>query len=485
MSLLAQAGVFTATGILSTIVAQVLLYAGAGDSWTVLLPLSNYGGMMLAAFVPDHWTGVITNNSSVNGNSDGASGDDRLCVGDASKGRPRVGGSSAERLMNWLLFDSPRGSSSNNNNSSSGGGASNDSNMVCEPGTITVPVPVYVVCAIVLDILGFWFHIQGIKFAGSALFQVIYASVTVFAALGSWAAHTPTGAHVLVSFGLARYLRDPPISVTSASSSSYNSTSSSSSSGSHDLNALQGVGITIVLGGLAVAALAEGPARGHDHPVTASGTAGGVAALSAAAAAARSSDIVYGLACSVACAVCYGVVYTLAELLMSQPSPPRAQAVASRVGVGICVVLGTYGLVAVVPRANEVVAHIREAGLLSLQGVAIGYSLMIFSAVAHSITYFQLLGSAGAVATGIMQAARAVGVFIVSAALFCNAGPITPANAHLTPMLHESQCFTLARGISALLVCGGILLFSIGKAAKKTAHTHTNYKEPTKEVNIK
>ena len=58
-------------------------------------------------------------------------------------------------------------------------------------------------------------------------------------------------------------------------------------------------------------------------------------------------------------------------------------------------------------------------GLLTPTGVAAGYGIMLLSAVAHSITYFQIMGQAGAVTTGIMQAARAVGVFVFSALLFC------------------------------------------------------------------
>jgi hypothetical protein len=323
------------------------------------------------------------------------------------------------------------------------------------PGAITVPVGVYVIFAVIFDIIGFWLHVQGIKYAGSALFQVIYASVTIFAALGSWAAHTTAGSAFLVRVGVARYLREP--------------SSEHAPTGKHNLNALQGLGISVVLGGLALAALAEGPARSHDHRASGDGAVGGASAA-VLDAAAQSAGVVYGLACSVLCAMCYGGVYTLAELLMSQPAPPRAQAVAGRVGVGICLVLGSYAAVAVAPRGAEILAHIREAGLLSARGVALGYAVMVLSAVAHSITYFLLLGSAGAVATGIMQAARAVGVFFVSAVLFCNTGPMANmAISYMAPMLHESQCFTVARGVSAVLVCGGILVFSVGKAKKAAA----------------
>ncbi len=39
-------------------------------------------------------------------------------------------------------------------------------------GGIALTVNRYVVAAIVLDLVGFWFHVQGLKHAGSSVFQV-------------------------------------------------------------------------------------------------------------------------------------------------------------------------------------------------------------------------------------------------------------------------------------------------------------------------
>jgi hypothetical protein len=295
---------------------------------------------------------------------------------------------------------------------------------------------------VVIDILGFWLHVQGIRYAGSALFQVIYCSVVVWAALGYWAARTPLGSRALLASGIAEYLTPPasPGDVAPAPA---------------EFNALQGCGIAMVMCGLACTALGESSSSGGGG----GGSGGGSLRTPASIAL-----VLYGLACSTACAVCYGVVYTLCEFLMSQPSPPRAQAVSARVGGGICLVLGAYALVAVVPRMGEVAARVTEVGILTPQQVALGYGVMLLSAVAHSITYFQLMGQAGAVTTSIMQAARAVGVFIVSALLLCSskgAWQIVPALAQ------ESQCFTFVRGVTTLLVCVGILVYSQGKVAAK------------------
>ena len=405
--------IFTLTGILSTLVAQILISSGAGESWTMLLPLSNYAGMALAAFVPDSLLGLVAKPGGEEAAKHGLLPSSGASAGAGVGGG---GGGACSVLGPWLrLLEVPRAPG-----------------RPAPAGTLTVPLPTYVIFAIAIDIAGFYFHVQGIKYAGSALFQVIYCSVVVWAALGYYLARTPLGSRALLSLGIVEYLTPPASPGDVAPGVEY--------------NLQQGCGIAMVMSGLAVTALAEGNARGGSHTPT------------------STALVLYGIACSTACAVLYGCMYTLAELLMAQPSPPRAQAVSARVGGGICLVLGGYALFGVLPRWGEVAARVRDVGILSPSQVALGYGLMLLSAVAHSITYFQLMGQAGAVTTSIMQAARAVGVFIVSALLLCSskgAWQIVPALAQ------ESQCFTFVRGVSTLLVCCGILVYSQGKVAAK------------------
>ena len=401
----AKTAIFVATGILSTICAQVLIYAGAGDSWTMLLPFSNYFGMLLAGFVPDALVG-----------SSPEPGAEKPEKPPASASPPAAGYLGA--LLR--LLDVPRGAASPRG---------------APPGTLTVAVRTYVLIAIGADIAGFWLHVQGIKYAGSALFQVVYCSVVVVAALGYWFARTPRGSRLLLGAGLAEFVT-PPLPGGEAAPGA-------------ELTPAQQGGIALVLGGLAVVALNEGAGGAPGS--------GGVA------------FVLYGLACSVACAVCYGGVYTFAELLMGAPAPPRAQAVAARVGGGICALLGAYILLFVAPRAGAVGARVAAVGLLSLPQVALGYGIMVASAVAHSITYFQLMGQAGAVSTSVMAAARAVGVFVVSAALFCASAGRPRAAGVLAALAQESQCYTAARGVATAAVCVGIVVYAKGKAAAAAA----------------
>jgi hypothetical protein len=444
--ILLPALIFTGTGILSTLVAQILISSGAGESWTMLLPFSNYAGMALAAFVPDALAGGGSGGSGGGGGAPAAAKVAEEAAAAAGRQHPSGSGggggcSSAALLLGpWLrLLEVPRA----------------PGHRPAPPGTLTVPLPTYVLLAICIDILGFWLHVQGIRYAGSALFQVIYCSVVVWAALGYWAARTQLGSRALLAAGVIEYLTPPAAPGDAALPAPA------------EFNALQGWGIAMVMCGLACTALGESSSSSSGGGSGGGGGGGGAGGLRTPASIAL---VLYGLACSTACAVCYGVVYTLCEFLMSQPSPPKAQAVSARVGGGICLVLGAYIAVGVLPRWGDVAARVAEVGILTPQQVALGYGVMLLSAVAHSITYFQLMGQAGAVTTSIMQAARAVGVFVVSALLLCSsrgAWQLVPALAQ------ESQCFTFVRGVTTLLVCLGILTYSQGKVAAKGSLHHS------------
>jgi hypothetical protein len=84
---------------------------------------------------------------------------------------------------------------------------------------------------------------------------------------------------------------------------------------------------------------------------------------------------------------------------------------------------------------------------------------VLLSGMLHSLAYFELMGSVGAVSTGILQSLRlrlclccflinkrAVSVFVISALLFCDR--------------HSVQCFNEYKGMSMVFVVIGVLYFS-------------------------
>jgi hypothetical protein len=83
-------------------------------------------------------------------------------------------------------------------------------------------------------------------------------------------------------------------------------------------------------------------------------------------------------------------------------------------------------------------------------GVIFGYIILILASLGHSISYFQLVECTGAVATGVLQALRAVGVFGISHVWFCD--------------IDKGQCYTAWKGLATIVVVLGVLAFAAGKA---------------------
>ena len=384
--ILLECAVFVGTGVLSTMAAQGLLYAGILP-WTGLLPLANYAGMIFAQqatawYVP-------------------------------AAGGGGGGGGSAPHVTPPL---SPTAVVVGALPAAAGAAAAE---VAAAPFSISLQA--FVPAAVALDLLGFALHVQGMQLAGSSLFQVLYSSVVVWAALGT------------------RLLRGP---VAGA------------------FNRAQVTGIAVVLAGLAFTALSErGGGHGHGHEAAADvgaivaddvGGPGAGSGPGAAAAAAASASVLLGVAASLACAIVYGAMYALSEVLMSGPQAPPPALAASYVGCGITAVLGLYVLAVLPARWAEQAARVRAAGLLSWPAVLACLALMMGSALAHSVVYYSLLPAVGAAAVGLLSAGRAVGVFLASGLLFCRFAP--------------QQCFSLARAVTTVVVIGGIVLFTRGKA---------------------
>lgn len=118
---------------------------------------------------------------------------------------------------------------------------------------------------------------------------------------------------------------------------------------------------------------------------------------------------------------------------------------------------GRSALVTPSPSQNlgAVSARIESAGRLSLGAVVGWYCVVVASNAGHALAYYRLMGQTDSVTTGLMASLRAVGVFVVSALLFC--------------AQQESQCLTLGRAAAAALVVGGVMVYSAGKKAQIAA----------------
>lgn len=98
--------------------------------------------------------------------------------------------------------------------------------------------------------------------------------------------------------------------------------------------------------------------------------------------------------------------------------------------------------------------------------IYIRYLGLILSGLFHNVSYFYIMNRSGGVATGVLQALRAVLVFFLSHFAFCG--------------LDDQQCFTSKKGTSTFVVVIGVLWFSISKSSSNIPTAAHN--EPIDEL---
>jgi len=239
------------------------------------------------------------------------------------------------------------------------------------------------------DLLGMFFSIRGLQKAGSGLFQVVFSSVVVWAAL------------------LSKMLLCKQIGKG------------------------EWFGIVVVSLGLICSALGQmgGYYSGDEF---------------------RVHEVAVGIALTLLGSFFHSLGYVLGEIAGYFPEPLSTKKICTFVGAANSFVLTIYCVLYTVPNWNMLVTEKVAAVGGSETVIMLGLFLMIVSNLAHAITYFQLLSSSGAVSTGLLQSIRAVAVFGISSLLYCGK--------------QKSQCYTLARGVSTLLVVFGMSCYSMAKA---------------------
>jgi len=149
---------------------------------------------------------------------------------------------------------------------------------------------------------------------------------------------------------------------------------------------------------------------------------------------------------------CFAFNYILAETVQTLPGAPTGKELAEKCGAVSTMVCGVYMCFYTFPEWDRVVEdRVIDAG--GDWGIIVVCSLALMtSQMIHAVNYFNLVKNAGAVSVGVLQSCRAISTFAISALLFCER--------------QASQCFTVNRGISSVIVSGGILLYSNAKAKK-------------------
>ncbi|KAJ3040695.1 hypothetical protein HDV00_010588 [Rhizophlyctis rosea] len=142
----------------------------------------------------------------------------------------------------------------------------------------------------------------------------------------------------------------------------------------------------------------------------------------------------------------YAIVYILNDhYLSTSPTtlPPRR----------LCISVGTTCTLLTTLIICSISLDTVLAMPLTDPSVLLGYLILILSSLYHNLTYFHLIETSGAVATGVLQALRAVMVFGLSHVMFCGEDGM--------------QCFTPMKGVATVVVVCGVVGFSVAKAGGK------------------
>ena len=91
----------------------------------------------------------------------------------------------------------------------------------------------------------------------------------------------------------------------------------------------------------------------------------------------------------------------------------------------------------------------------------------------HYLSFYYSVSSASSVVAGVNKALQSVGVFLVSAAVYCSAYAKTncdaakPKHKQCTFMYDHKSCLTPLKLTACLVVCACVLLYSFGKQHAK------------------
>ena len=142
----------------------------------------------------------------------------------------------------------------------------------------------------------------------------------------------------------------------------------------------------------------------------------------------------------------YAIEYVLIEKLLQGKNAPSDNELCCKMGFYGLSAVCLYQIFNVIPNWNNTFIH--EITIHNGSGaiIAISYFWIFISNFLHNWSYFKLLHNSGAVSTGINQALRAVGVFVISGIFFCE--------------LQESQCFNSFKFLSLIIVIIGVLRYA-------------------------
>ena len=178
---------------------------------------------------------------------------------------------------------------------------------------------------------------------------------------------------------------------------------------------------------------------------------------------ASGENLVFGVACVLSGSVLHAADLALSEALLHSPTVKIApRSLSYELGrIQLAMMLAWYGVLglhdAFLQGPDAPARRIDVSWLLSTQfivAVAMYAFLVLLNAV-KAVAFFDMMGSVGSVASAVMKGVQTVLTYVFSAVLFCK--------------YQQSQCFTVPKGVSVVVVLCGTLLYGLSPAAPSLA----------------
>jgi drug/metabolite transporter (DMT)-like permease len=198
-------------------------------------------------------------------------------------------------------------------------------------------------------------------------------------------------------------------------------------------NFVQSVGILLIFGGLASSAI----------PHLSSGDG---------------NNVLFGVGISLLGTFVLSLSYIIDEYLMDNQERFQisAKEFSFKAGGLAFLCLLVYQLITVAPNFKELTSSITDWNI-----VLILFVLQFLADAFNNITYYVVIAQVGSTACGVMQGLVSVGVFGMSAILFCST--------------QSHQCFTPLKALSTFIVVLGVFVYSFG--SRSQAETTKEKKE--------
>jgi drug/metabolite transporter (DMT)-like permease len=273
-----------------------------------------------------------------------------------------------------------------------------------------------------LRLAGTALSIIAIDYAGSSIFQLVYSSVPLFAAMAG-----------KLFFG-------------------------------RNINKQQTLSLVVIVAGLYASTLG---AESASRPLPAKGQSEGADALTSSASVGAGS-IALGVVCSLMCAVSQALTGALTEMFISNhayvqvhdvkskrllPPPPMNQFI-FYVSAFCLLYTVLYIVVFVLPEWNSLVLHRMDEMESGATQTVLVYALVALFSLTQNVGFFRTIESKGSTFVGVIGTLVTVVIFSFSSFFFCSS--------------HREQCSTVMRSLACMVVVSGVLAFALSKEETPT-----------------